>query len=85
MMSLQTNNRIVHVMTAKLSVGFNSAIARQIEKAFFQVHLHLLKNRTRNVHDQLGRLYMVTQKKILPFDKASNKSLLFYYLKVFRF
>ena len=55
MMSLQTNNRIVHIMTAKLSVGFNSDVARQIKKAFFQEHLHLLKSRTRNVHDQLGR------------------------------
>ena len=42
-MSLQTNNRIVHVMTAELSVGFNSDIARQIKKAFFQAHLHSLK------------------------------------------
>ena len=53
--SLQTNNKIVHVMTAKLSVGFNGDIARQIKKAFFQAHLHSLKNRTRNVLDQLGR------------------------------
>ena len=53
-MSFQTNNRIVHVMTAKLSVEFNSDIARQIKKAFFQAHLHSLKNRIRNVHDQLG-------------------------------
>ena len=58
MMSLQTNNRIVHVMTAKLSVGFNSDITRQMKKAFFQAHLHSLKNRTRNVHDQLGRSLM---------------------------
>ena len=49
MMSLQTNNRIVHVMTAKLSVAFNSDITRQIKKAFFQAHLHSLKNRTRNI------------------------------------
>ena len=42
-------------MTAKLLVGFNSDIARQIKKAFFHAHLHLLKNRTRNVPDQLGR------------------------------
>ena len=34
-MSLQTSNRIVHVMTAKLSVGLNSDIERQIKKAFF--------------------------------------------------
>ena len=55
MTSLQTNNKIVHVMTAKLSVGFDSDTAKQIKKAFFQVHLHSLKNRTRNVLDQLGR------------------------------
>ena len=55
MMSLQTNSKIVHVMTAKLSVGFNSDIARQIKRAFFQGHLHSSKNRTRNVFDQLGR------------------------------
>ena len=55
MTSLQTNNKIVHVMTAKLSVGFNSEIAGQIKKAFFQTHLQSLKNRTRNVLDQLGR------------------------------
>ena len=53
-MLLQTNNRIVHVMIAKLSLGFNSDITRQIKKAFFQAHLHSLKNRTRNVHDQIG-------------------------------
>ena len=57
-MSLQTNIRIVHVMTTKLSVGFNSDIARQIKKAFFQAHLYSLKNRTRNVHDQLCRSQM---------------------------
>ena len=55
MMSLQINKKILHVMTAELSVGFNSDIARQIKKAFFQAHLHSLKNRTRNVLDQLGR------------------------------
>ena len=55
MMSLQTSDKLLHVMTAKLSVGFNSDIARQITKAFFQAHLHSLKNRTRNVLDQLGR------------------------------
>ena len=55
MMSLQTSNKILHVMTAKLSVGFDSDIARQIKKAFFQAYLHSLKNGTRNVLDQLGR------------------------------
>ena len=55
MTSLQTNNKILHVMTAKLSVGFNSDIARQIKKVFFQAHLHSVKNKTRNVLDQLGR------------------------------
>ena len=55
MILLQTNNGIVHVMTTKLSVGFNSDITRQIKKAFFQAHLHSLKHRTKNVHDQLGR------------------------------
>ena len=54
MTSLQTNNKILHVMTAKLSMGFNSDMARQIKKAFFQAHLHSLKKRTRNVLDQLG-------------------------------
>ena len=54
-MSLQTNNRIVHVMAAKLSVAFNSDTARQIKKTFFQANLHSLKNGTRNVHDQQGR------------------------------
>ena len=54
-MSIQTINKIVKVMTAKLSVRFNSDISRRIKKAFFQTHLHSLKNRTRNALDQLGR------------------------------
>ena len=28
----------------------------KIKEAFFQVHLHSLKNRTRNVHEKLSRL-----------------------------
>ena len=43
MTSLQTNNKILHIMTAKLSVAFNSDIASQIKKAFFQARLHSLK------------------------------------------
>ena len=58
MMSLQINNWIMHVMTAKQSVGFNSSITRQIKNAFSQEQLHSLKNRTRNAHDQLGRSLM---------------------------